>query len=133
MGVNGTTETLSQFFLRHCLKQSKRCSLRARSRESPRLRYHSPSLGLQSAAIAAVRLRRNMPPIALAHAILTIVAPRKMESAHSRIRKKKFSAHNCKHCFNQCRFLFRKLKKWTSRLQLGKKNQFLKKEVLPKI
>src|SRR3989344_7719675 len=131
--MNGTTETLSQFFLRHCLKQSKRCSLRARSRESPRLRSHSRLLGLQSAASAAVRLRRSMPPTALAHATPTIVAPRKMGSAHSRIRKKRYSPHNCKHCFNQCRFLFLKLKKWTSRLPLGKKNQFPKKEVLPKI
>ena len=48
-------------------------------------------------------------------------------------RKKRYSPHNCKHCFNQCRFLFLKLKKWTSKLLLGKMNQFLKKEMLPKI
>ncbi len=57
-----------------------------------------------------------MPLTVLAHATPIIVAPRKMESAHSRIRKKRYSPHNCKHCFNQCRFLFLKLKKWISRL-----------------
>ena len=57
---------------------------------------------------------------------------KKMASAHSRIRKKRYSPHNCKPCFNQCRFLFLKLKKWISRLLLGKMNQFLKRKCCPK-
>src|SRR3990170_7763350 len=35
-------------------------------------------------------------------------------------------------CFNQCRFLFQKLRTWKSKLTCGTKSQFLKEEVLPK-
>src|SRR3990167_4155950 len=74
-----------------------------------------------------------MPPIVLAQNILTIAVPKRKVFVVSRIYHLPHSFRKQKICFNQCRFLFQKLRTWKSRLLLGKKNQFPKEEVLTKI
>src|SRR3989344_9292543 len=74
-----------------------------------------------------------MPPIVLAQNILTIAVPKRKVSAVSRIYLLPHSFRKQKICFNQCRFLFQKLRTWKSKLTCGKKNQFMKEEALPKI
>src|SRR3989344_3311606 len=74
-----------------------------------------------------------MPPIVLALNILTIAVPKRKVCVVSRIYHLPHSFRKQKICFNQCRFLFQKLRTWKSKLTCGRKNQFPKEEVLPKI
>src|SRR3989344_2336126 len=74
-----------------------------------------------------------MPPIVLVLNILTIAVPKRKVFAVSRIYLLPHSFRKQKICFNQCRFLFRKLRTWKNKLMYGRKNQFPKEEVLPKI
>ena len=128
--VNGTTETLSQFFLRHCLKQSRKCSLRARSRESPKWHYHSRLRGLQSVASAAVRLRRSMLPIALAHATPTIAVPRRTASAQP-YTQEKILATQLQTPLQSVSLPFLKLKKWTKQVTAWE-NESISEKCCPK-
>src|SRR3990167_9578533 len=73
-----------------------------------------------------------MPPIVLARNILTIAVPKRKVFVVSRIYHLPHSFRKQKICFNQCRFLFQKLRTWKNKLTFGKKSQFLKEEVLPK-
>src|SRR3989338_7515297 len=73
-----------------------------------------------------------MRPIVLALNILTIDVPKRKVFVVSRIYLLQHSFRKQKICFNQCRFLFQKLRIWKSKLTCGRKNQFLKEEVLPK-
>src|SRR3989338_7478102 len=73
-----------------------------------------------------------MQQIVLALHILTIAVPKRKVFVVSRIYHLPHSFRKQKICFNQCRFLFQKLRTWKSKLTCGRKNQFLKKEVLPK-
>src|SRR3989338_1640330 len=70
---------------------------------------------------------------ALARNILTIAVPKRKVSATKNICLLLDSFRKQKICFNQCRFLFQKLRTWKSKLSCGKKSQFPKEEVLPKI
>src|SRR3989338_3695359 len=74
-----------------------------------------------------------MRQIVLALPTPIIVAQKRKVFVVSRIYLLPHSFRKQKICFNQCRFLFRKLRKWKSKLTCGKKNQFPKEEVLPKI
>src|SRR3989344_3089832 len=74
-----------------------------------------------------------MPRIVLVLNILTIAVPKRKVFVVSRIYLLPHSFRKQKICFNQCRFLFRKLIKCKIKLTSGKRNQFLKKEMLPKI
>src|SRR3989338_8193660 len=74
-----------------------------------------------------------MPPIVLALNIPTIAVPKRKVFAVSRIFHLPHSFRKQKICFNQCRFLFQKLRTWKSKLTCGRKSQFPKEEVLPKI
>src|SRR3989338_6610166 len=74
-----------------------------------------------------------MRPTGLALNIFTIVVLKRKVFAVSRIYHLPHSFRKQKICFNQCRFLFQKLRTWKSKLTCGGKNQFLKEEVLPKI
>src|SRR3990167_8978552 len=74
-----------------------------------------------------------MPPIVLALNILTIAVPKRKVFVVSRIYLLPRSFRRQKICFNQCRFRFQKLRTWKNKLTCGRKNQFLKEEVLPKI
>src|SRR3989339_896322 len=74
-----------------------------------------------------------MLPIVLALFTLTIAVPKRKVFAVSRIYLLPHSFRKQKICFNQCRFLFQKLRTWESKLTCGRKSQFLKEEVLPKI
>src|SRR3989344_5117535 len=74
-----------------------------------------------------------MRQIVLALNILTIAVPKRKVFAVSRIYLLPHSFRKQKICFNQCRFLFQKLRTWKSKLTCGRKSQFLKEEVLPKI
>src|SRR3990167_1657703 len=74
-----------------------------------------------------------MPPIVLALNILTIVAPKRKVFVVRRIYHLPHSFRKQKTCFNQCRFLFQKLRTWKSKLTCGRKSQFPKEEVLSKI
>src|SRR3989344_5048568 len=74
-----------------------------------------------------------MPPIVLALNTLTIAVPKRKVFVVSRIYHLPHSFRKQKICFNQCRFLFRKLRAWKSKLTCGTKSQFPKEEVLPKI
>src|SRR3989338_5594467 len=73
-----------------------------------------------------------MRQIVLALHILTIAVPKRKVFVVSRIYHLPHSFRKQKICFNQCRFLFQKLKTWKNKLTCGRKNQFLKEEVLPK-
>src|SRR3989338_4107776 len=73
-----------------------------------------------------------MQQIVLARNILTIVVPKRKVFAVSRIYHLPHSFRKQKICFNQCRFLFQKLRTWKSKLTCGTKSQFPKEEVLPK-
>src|SRR3989344_2893071 len=73
-----------------------------------------------------------MRPIVLALFTLIIAVPKRKVFAVSRIYLLPHSFRKQKICFNQCRFLFQKLKTWESKLTSGRKNQFQKEEVLPK-
>src|SRR3989344_4306313 len=74
-----------------------------------------------------------MTPIVLARNILTIAVPKRKVFVVSRIYHLPHSFRKQKICFNQCRFLFQKLRIWKSKLTYGRKSQFLKEEMLPKI
>src|SRR3990167_5566730 len=74
-----------------------------------------------------------MRPTVLALNILTIVVLKRKVFAVSRIYHLQHSFRKQKICFNQCRFLFQKLRTWKSKLTCGTKSQFPKEEVLPKI
>src|SRR3990167_11531502 len=74
-----------------------------------------------------------MRQIALARNIPTIAVPKRKVFVVSRIYLLPHSFRKQKICFNQCRFLFQKLRTWKSKLTSGKKSQFPKEEVLPKI
>src|SRR3989338_2408435 len=74
-----------------------------------------------------------MPPIVLARNILTIAVPKRKVFVVSRIYLLPHSFRKQKICFNQCRFLFLKLRTWKNKLTCGRKSQFLKEEGLPKI
>src|SRR3989339_1883139 len=74
-----------------------------------------------------------MPPIVLAQNIPTIVVPKRKVFVVSRIYLLPHSFRKQKICFNQCRFLFQKLRAWKNKLTCGRKSQFPKEEVLPKI
>src|SRR3989344_4750331 len=74
-----------------------------------------------------------MRPIGLALNIHTIAVPKRKVCVVSRIYLLPHSFRKQKICFNQCRFLFQKLKTWKNKLTCGRKNQFPKEEVLPKI
>src|SRR3989338_4511053 len=74
-----------------------------------------------------------MPPTVLVLNILIIVVPKRKVFAVSRIYLLPHSFRKQKICFKQCRFLFQKLKTWKSKLTCGRKSQFPKEEVLPKI
>src|SRR3989338_6389703 len=74
-----------------------------------------------------------MPQIVLALNILTIAVPKRKAFVVSRIYHLPHSFRKQKICFNQCRFLFQKLRTWKSKLTCGRKSQFQKEEVLPKI
>src|SRR3989338_7665523 len=74
-----------------------------------------------------------MPLIVLALNIPTIAVPKRKVFAVSRIYLLPHSFRKQKICFNQCRFLFQKLRTWKSKLTCGRKSQFLKEEVLTKI
>src|SRR3989344_7177219 len=73
-----------------------------------------------------------MRPIVLALFTLIIAVPKRKVFAVSRIYLLPHSFRKQKICFNQCRFLFQKLRTWKSKLTCGKKSQFQKEEVLPK-
>src|SRR3989344_7027504 len=74
-----------------------------------------------------------MPPIVLAQNILIIAVPKRKVFVVSRIFHLPHSFRKQKICFNQCRFLFQKLRTWKNKLTCGRKSQFPKEEVLPKI
>src|SRR3989338_5037899 len=74
-----------------------------------------------------------MPQIVLALNILTIAVPKRKAFVVSRIYHLPHSFRKQKICFNQCRFLFQKLRTWKSKLTCGRKSQFPKEEALPKI
>src|SRR3989338_5428688 len=74
-----------------------------------------------------------MRPTVLALNIFTIAVLKRKVFAVSRIYHLLHSFRKQKICFNQYRFLFQKLRIWKSKLTCGKKSQFLKEEVLPKI
>src|SRR3989338_463252 len=74
-----------------------------------------------------------MLPIVLALHILTIAVPKRRVFVVSRIYLLPHSFRKQKICFNQCRFLFQKLRTWKSKLTCGRKSQFPKEEVLLKI
>src|SRR3989338_3874977 len=74
-----------------------------------------------------------MPPIVLALFTLTIAVPKRKVCVVSRIYLLPHSFRKQKICFNQCRFLFRKLRTWKNKLTSGTKSQFPKEEVLLKI
>src|SRR3989338_703742 len=74
-----------------------------------------------------------MRQIVLALNILTIAVPKRKVFVVSRIYHLPHSFRKQKICFNQCRFLFQKLRIWKNRLTCGRKNQFPKEEVLLKI
>src|SRR3990167_4226339 len=74
-----------------------------------------------------------MPPIVLALFTLIIAVPKRKVFAVSRIYLLPHSFRKQKICFNQCRFLFQKLRTWKNKLTCGTKSQFQKEEVLPKI
>src|SRR3989339_2244456 len=74
-----------------------------------------------------------MPPIVLALFTLIIVVPKRKVFAVSRIYHLPHSFRKQKICFNQCPFLFQKLRTWKNKLTSGTKSQFPKEEVLPKI
>src|SRR3989338_6291886 len=74
-----------------------------------------------------------MRQIVLALPTPIIVAQKRKVFVVSRIYLLPHSFRKQKICFNQCRFLFRKLRKWKSKLTCGTKSQFPKEEVLPKI
>src|SRR3989344_9116824 len=74
-----------------------------------------------------------MQQIVLAQNILTIAVPKRKVSATKNIYLLSDSLRKQKICFNQCRFLFQKLRKWKNKLMYGKRKQFPKEEVLPKI
>src|SRR3989344_6591211 len=74
-----------------------------------------------------------MPPIVLVLNILIIAVPKRKVCAVSRIYLLPHSFRKQKVCFNQCRFLFQKLRIWKNKLTSGRKSQFPKEEVLPKI
>src|SRR3989344_3427809 len=74
-----------------------------------------------------------MRPTVLALNIFTIVVLKRKVFAVSRIYHLPHSFRKQKICFNQCRFLFQKLRTWKSKLTCGTKSQFPKEEVLPKI
>src|SRR3972149_2175194 len=65
--------------------------------------------------------------------VLTIVVPKRKVSATKNICLLSGSLRKQKICFNQCRFLFQKLRTWKSKLIYGKRKQFPKEEVFPKI
>src|SRR3989339_1628468 len=73
-----------------------------------------------------------MRQIVLALFTPTIAVPKRKVFAVSRIYHLPHSFRKQKICFNQCRFLFRKLRTWKSKLTCGRKSQFPKEEVLPK-
>src|SRR3989344_7561460 len=73
-----------------------------------------------------------MPPIVLVLNIPTIAVPKRKVCVVSRIYLLPQSFRKQKICFNQCRFLFQKLRIWKNKLTCGRKNQFPKEEVLPK-
>src|SRR3989344_4335575 len=73
-----------------------------------------------------------MPPIVLARNIITIAVPKRKVFVASRIYHLPHSFRKQKICFNQCRFLFQKLRIWKNKLTCGKKSQFQKEEALPK-
>src|SRR3989338_275113 len=73
-----------------------------------------------------------MRQIVLALNIPTIAVPKRKVFVVSRIYLLPHSFRKQKICFNQCRFLFQKLRIWKSKLTSGTKSQFLKEEVLPK-
>src|SRR3989338_8790966 len=74
-----------------------------------------------------------MPLIVLALNIPTIAVPKREVFVISRIYLLPHSFRKQKICFNQCRFLFQKLRTWKNKLTCGTKSQFPKEEVLPKI
>src|SRR3989344_1670228 len=74
-----------------------------------------------------------MRQIVLARNILTIAVPKRKVFVVSRIYLLPHSFRKQKICFNQCRFLFQKLRTWKSKLTCGRKSQFQKEEVLSKI
>src|SRR3989339_1697206 len=74
-----------------------------------------------------------MRQIVLVQNILTIAVPKRKVFAVSHIYHLPHSFCKQKICFNQCRFLFQKLRTWKSKLTCGGKSQFPKEEVLPKI
>src|SRR3990172_6838245 len=74
-----------------------------------------------------------MRQIVLALNIFTIVVLKRKVFAVSRIYHLPHSFRKQKICFNQCRFLFQKLRTWKRRLTRVRKNQFPKKKALPKI
>src|SRR3989338_8454774 len=73
-----------------------------------------------------------MRQIVLVLNIPTIAVPKRKVFVVSRIYHLPHSFRKQKICFNQCRFLFQKLRTWKSKLTCGRKNQFPKEEVLPK-
>src|SRR3990167_9326831 len=74
-----------------------------------------------------------MPRIVLVLNILTIAVPKRKVFVVSRIYLLPHSFRKQKICFNQCRFLFQKLRTWKNKFTCGRKSQFPKEEVLPKI
>src|SRR3989304_9361503 len=74
-----------------------------------------------------------MRQIVLVLNIPTIAVPKRKVFVVSRIYLLPHSFRKQKICFNQCRFLFQKLRTWKSKLTCGRKSQFPKEEVLPKI
>src|SRR3989338_3452379 len=74
-----------------------------------------------------------MRQIVLVLNIPTIAVQKRKVFVASRIYHLPHSFRKQKICFNQCSFIFQKLKTWKSKLICGTKNQFLKEEVLPKI
>src|SRR3990167_9644652 len=74
-----------------------------------------------------------MPLTALVQNIHIIVVQKRKVSATKNICLLSDSIRKQKICFNQCRFLFQKLRTWKNKLTCGTRNQFLKEEVLPKI
>src|SRR3989344_5698546 len=73
-----------------------------------------------------------MRPIVLALFTLIIAVPKRKVFVISRIYHLPHSFRKQKICFNQCRFLFQKLRTWRSKLTYGTESQFPKEEVLPK-
>src|SRR3989344_9143721 len=131
--ANITTETLSRFFPRHCLKQCRESLNQSKDRANKKSDMIFHLFSLRGAASAAILSRRNMPLTASALATLIIVAPRKAESVASRILPQTYSPLKRKHCFNQYRFLSKKLMLWKNKSMLGSTSQFLREEKLPKI